>query len=239
MSGRSYTGSRRDWWTSWMSTLIRTSFASPPSSPEYVVCQTVRYAGPTGFERAFYFFFAEKSSCVLIGLIMFVFSLSLWSLIFLWLYPFCFSFPCRCLHTGTCSFGGGGDVNLSRSNAPRSIDLWPLEPSVVTQAPLRTTPCCALCARAVLDSVHWFFSPRFFLLWFPFFWLAHVLFLGRWLTMFVSPRSRNDALSSVFILVPPFTRRGRFWFLLFFCPVVLYWILKIVPKPSTRVSSGW
>ena len=25
MSGRSYTGSRRDWWTSWMSTLIRTS----------------------------------------------------------------------------------------------------------------------------------------------------------------------------------------------------------------------
>ena len=35
----------------------------------------------------------------------------------------------------------------------------PLEPSVVMQAPLRTTPCCALCARAVLDSVHWsFFS---------------------------------------------------------------------------------
>ena len=44
-------------------------------------------------------------------------------------------------------------VNLSRSKARRSIDLWPLEPSVVTQAPLRTTPCCALCARAVLDSV--------------------------------------------------------------------------------------
>ena len=48
-------------------------------------------------------------------------------------------------------------VNLSRSNARRSIDLWPLEPSVVTQVPLHTTPCCALCARAVLDSVHWSF----------------------------------------------------------------------------------
>ena len=92
---------------------------------------------PTAFERAF--------------LTLFFF--------FFGLYLFCFSFQCRCLRTGTCSFGGGGDVKLVAQQCAQSIDLWPLEPSVVTQAPLRTTPCCALCARAVLDSVHWsFFS---------------------------------------------------------------------------------
>ena len=39
---------------------------------------------------------------------------------------------------------------------------------MVAQAPLRTTPCCAICARAVRDSVHWFVSLRFSLIWFPF-----------------------------------------------------------------------
>ena len=153
-------------------------------------------------------------------------------------------------------------VNLSRSKARRSIDLWPLEPSVVMQAPLRTTPCCALCARAVLDSVHWFFSSRFSLLWLLFFWLIHVLFLGRWLTMFVSPCSRNDALSSVFIPVPPFTSSWLFlgppftssWSFLvplftsswsFLVPPLLLSCCsllntkRIVPKPSTSISSGW
>ena len=184
--------------------------------------------GPFNFSCDFYFPFFELCSAWLDHVCVLSFSLSLWSYFSLWLYPFCFSFPCRCLRTGTCSFGGGGDVNLSCSNSHRSIDLWSRLwlCKLLCAPPLAALFAHGLCWTAFIGP----FFPRFFLLWSPFVWLVNVLFVGRWLTMFVSPRSRNDAPSSVFILVPPFTRCGCFWFLssprpgrfcfFFFCRVV-------------------
>ena len=84
---------------------------------------------------------------------------------------------------------------------PSTSDLWSRLwwRKLLCAPPLAALFAHGLCWTAFIGP----FSPRFFLLWSPFVWLVHVLFLGRWLTMFVSPHSRNDAPSSVFMPVPP------------------------------------
>ena len=168
---------------------------------------------------------------------MFVFSLSLslWSLLFSMALSFLLFFSVSLSTHGDVLFWRRRRCKTCRAAmraGPSTSDLWSRLwwRKLLCAPPLAALFAHGLCWTAFIGP----FSLRFFLLWSPFVWLVHVLFLGRWLTMFVSPRSRNDAPSSVFILVPPFTRRGCFYNIVppftrrgrfcffFFCRVVAY-----------------